>query len=121
MKEITRRELLASGAGLGLLAAAGPTPLAAAPGKRTDIVDAHVHVWTPDTEKISPGPRGSAKRTSGFPSFTPEDLAVHSRPPGGPAHQPDPDDLVRPRPQLYSGHHRRPSPTTTWGRESSRR
>ena len=58
MNPITRRELLLSGAGLGLLAVGKPSPaVATAPEKRTDIVDAHVHVWTPNTEKypLAPG------------------------------------------------------------------
>ena len=81
MKAITRRELLVAGAGLGVLAAAKPVPGAAAPGKRTDIVDAHVHVWTPDAEKYPLAP-GFSTKDFWFPSFTPEDLARHSRPQG---------------------------------------
>ena len=82
MKPITRRELLLSGAGLGLLSASKPSPVVAtAPKKRTDIVDAHVHVWTPNTEKYPLAP-GFSKKDFWFPSFTPEDLAHHSRPQG---------------------------------------
>ncbi len=82
MKPITRRELLLSGAGMGLLAASKPAQQATAVSKkRLDIVDAHVHVWTPDTERYPLAP-GFTQKDFWFPSFTPDDLARHSQPQG---------------------------------------
>lgn len=44
-------------------------------------IDAHVHVWTPDTEKYPLAP-GFAKKDMAPPSFTPEQLFAHCRPEG---------------------------------------
>ncbi len=46
-----------------------------------DIIDAHVHVWTPDTEKYPLAP-GYTREDMKPPSFTPEQLFAHSRPEG---------------------------------------
>jgi predicted TIM-barrel fold metal-dependent hydrolase len=47
----------------------------------TDIIDAHVHVWTPDTGKYPLAP-GFSKENMKPPSFTPEELFAHCRPQG---------------------------------------
>lgn len=44
-------------------------------------IDAHVHVWTPDTDKY-PLAEGFAKADMNPPSFTPEELLAHARPAG---------------------------------------
>jgi predicted TIM-barrel fold metal-dependent hydrolase len=44
-------------------------------------IDAHVHVWTPDTEKY-PLASGFTKAQMKPPSFTPEQLFVHCKPEG---------------------------------------
>ncbi len=45
------------------------------------IVDAHVHIWTPDTERY-PLPPGFTARDMWTPSFTAEELLDHCRPSG---------------------------------------
>jgi predicted TIM-barrel fold metal-dependent hydrolase len=45
------------------------------------IIDAHVHVWTPDTDKYPLGP-GYTKADMKPPSFTPEQLFQHCKPEG---------------------------------------
>jgi predicted TIM-barrel fold metal-dependent hydrolase len=45
------------------------------------IIDAHVHVWTPDTRKYPLAP-GFTKENMKPPSFTPEELFAHCRPEG---------------------------------------
>ena len=44
-------------------------------------IDAHVHVWTPDTEKYSLA-EGFLKKNMAPPSFTPEQLFAHCKPEG---------------------------------------
>ena len=75
---LTRRNFLRTTA-LAALAPAGCTSMQGAHG---NFVDAHVHVWTPDTQRypISPDPTFKKHRT--VASFTPEELFVHSRPEG---------------------------------------
>jgi predicted TIM-barrel fold metal-dependent hydrolase len=46
-----------------------------------DWIDAHVHVWTPDTDKYPLDP-GFTKDAMQPPSFTPEQLFEHCRPAG---------------------------------------
>jgi predicted TIM-barrel fold metal-dependent hydrolase len=46
-----------------------------------EIIDAHTHVWTPDTERypLAPGyPKADMKPAS----FTPEQFLAHARPQG---------------------------------------
>jgi predicted TIM-barrel fold metal-dependent hydrolase len=45
------------------------------------IIDGHVHVWTPDTDRF-PLAEGYAKENMDPPSFTPEELFAHCRPLG---------------------------------------
>src|SRR5262245_62857843 len=45
------------------------------------FIDAHVHVWTPDTAHYPLAP-GHKKADMQPPSFTPEDLFKHSKPAG---------------------------------------
>jgi predicted TIM-barrel fold metal-dependent hydrolase len=56
------------------------TACAALPGGGGSI-DAHVHVWTPDTERY-PLAEGSQKKNMAPPSFTPEQLFAHCKPEG---------------------------------------
>jgi predicted TIM-barrel fold metal-dependent hydrolase len=85
----TRRQFLTStsGAALGTsLVGAGYKPDnafgAASPGKK-DLgwIDAHVHVWTPDTEAY-PIDKAYKKENMKPPSFTPEELFALSHPQG---------------------------------------
>jgi predicted TIM-barrel fold metal-dependent hydrolase len=46
-----------------------------------NIIDAHVHVWTPDTERYPLAP-GFRKEDMAPASFTPEELFAHCRPEG---------------------------------------
>lgn len=46
-----------------------------------NYIDAHSHVWTPDTEKYPLAP-GFTKANMQPPSFTPEELMAHARPEG---------------------------------------
>jgi predicted TIM-barrel fold metal-dependent hydrolase len=71
----SRRELLAAAAG-ALAGCATP-----ATARRRGFIDAHVHVWTPDTTAfpLAPGYQVSAMQP---PSFTPEELLALARPHG---------------------------------------
>ncbi len=63
----------------------GACSLAGGPGraeKRAEgHIDAHVHVWTSDTERYPLKP-GMSKDRMAIPSFTPEELFAHSKPCG---------------------------------------
>ncbi|MEQ1858799.1 MAG: amidohydrolase family protein [Chthoniobacteraceae bacterium] len=61
------------------LAALGSTALAA--NDNAACIDAHVHVWTPDTQRY-PLAAGFTKEKMTPPSFTPEELFAHCRPHG---------------------------------------
>jgi len=50
-------------------------------GKATNYIDAHVHVWTPDTARYPLAP-GFNKDNMKPPSFTPEELFKHCKPAG---------------------------------------
>lgn len=73
---VSRRSFLATAA-LGSLAS-GCATLHPSPG---GLVDAHVHVWTPDTHRF-PIPPTTHLGDRTVPSFTPEQLFAHSRPAG---------------------------------------
>ena len=73
----SRRAFLRSTA-LAALAPSAGTAFAAAGG---DWIDAHVHVWTPDTERY-PLADGFKKETMKPASFTPEELFAHCKPEG---------------------------------------
>lgn len=81
MTDESRRAFLATtalGLGAGLT---GRTPAAAAEDDFTDLVDAHVHVWTPDTAAW-PLAAGATKADMQPPSFTAEELLATCRPHG---------------------------------------
>ena len=69
----TRRDVLRAGSLLALGACAAPS---ASP--RDGIIDAHVHVWTPDVAHYPLAPGFSADEMKP-PSFTPEELLRHAR------------------------------------------
>src|SRR5829696_7697805 len=73
----SRRAFLRSTA-LAALAPSVGTALAAA---GDDWIDAHVHVWTPDTEHY-PLAEGFKKESMKPASFTPEELFAHCKPEG---------------------------------------
>ena len=50
--------------------------------RTTAIIDAHVHVWTPDTHRYPLAASFFSGRTWSPPSFTPEELFAHCRPQG---------------------------------------
>jgi predicted TIM-barrel fold metal-dependent hydrolase len=84
----SRREFIGGSlVGLGGLAMNGisspaVSPLSAAePGDKSGYIDAHVHVWTPDTKKY-PLASGFTKDEMKPPSFTPEQLFKHATPAG---------------------------------------
>lgn len=74
---ISRRTFIRA-AGLATLAAAGRTALAA---PDSEFIDAHVHVWTPDTQRY---PLAATFKPADMKpaSFTPEELFAHSKPAG---------------------------------------
>ena len=75
---LTRRHFLRSAA----LAALAPAGCATLQGTHHGCVDAHVHVWTPDTERY-PLAHGYSKKKDMVPrSFTPEELFAHCKPQG---------------------------------------
>jgi len=53
----------------------------AADREEEGFIDAHVHVWTPDTKRY-PLASGYSKEKMAIPSFTPEELFAHARPCG---------------------------------------
>lgn len=73
----SRRAFLRSAA-LGAVASTGRTAFAAPSG---DAIDAHVHVWTPDTHRY-PLAVGFTEANMKPPSFTPEELFAHCKPEG---------------------------------------
>ena len=85
---VTRRELLrrgaASAAGLTSAAyvfSAATTAKDPQREEEMDFIDAHVHVWTPDTDKY-PLAAGFRRDEMKPPSFTPKELLAHARPSG---------------------------------------
>jgi len=75
---LTRRNFLRTTA-LAALAPAGCTSLQT---HGHGFVDAHVHVWTPDTRRYPISNDPSFKKHRTVESFTPEQLFAHSRPQG---------------------------------------
>jgi predicted TIM-barrel fold metal-dependent hydrolase len=71
----TRRAFLRSTA----LAALAPAGCASLGGLGKGHIDAHVHVWTPDTARYPLAP-GFSKADMKPASFTPEELFAHSKP-----------------------------------------
>jgi predicted TIM-barrel fold metal-dependent hydrolase len=78
MKTTTRRAFIRS-ATLAPLALTARRPAAGHPAE--SYIDAHVHVWTPDTAKY-PLAAGYTRADMKPPSFTPEQLFEHCRPEG---------------------------------------
>lgn len=74
---ITRRTFLRSSA----LAALAPAGCATLSGLGGHSIDAHVHVWTPDTQRY-PLASGFKKADMQPASFTPEELFAHCKPQG---------------------------------------
>ena len=84
--KMTRRAMLQAGAGAGAALILGAHVAAAEEkDKSADLkkgfIDAHVHVWTPDTDKY-PLAKGFTKDDVKPPSFTPEELLALARPCG---------------------------------------
>ncbi len=81
----SRRKFLQSGMlGAGACALAGPaaaSEASTAGSLEQGCIDAHVHVWTSDTERYPLAP-GYTKDRMALPSFTPEELFAHTRPSG---------------------------------------
>jgi predicted TIM-barrel fold metal-dependent hydrolase len=75
---ISRRHFLRATA----LAALAPAGCATLGSGRGNYIDAHVHVWTPDTQRYPLAAGFSKKKDMVPPSFTPEQLFAHSRPQG---------------------------------------
>lgn len=75
---LSRRAFLQTTA-LAALAPAGA--FAAAPARRGSI-DAHVHVWTPDTGRYPLADEFTKEKDMKPPSFTPAELFAHCRPEG---------------------------------------
>src|SRR4051812_31975770 len=75
---ISRRDFLRSTA----LAALAPAGCATLQGGEPHYVDAHVHVWTPDTQRYPLAPGFTVKKDMVPRSFTPEQLFAHCRPQG---------------------------------------
>ena len=71
--------LSAAGGLLGTQLLSGCVSLA---GMRHGCIDAHVHVWTPDTRTYPLAAGFTVKKDMVPPSFTPEELFAHCRPQG---------------------------------------
>lgn len=80
---LSRRDFLSASVlavGSGMIA--GRDALAASPADlQAGSIDAHVHVWTPDTRRY-PLAAGFAKEQMTLPGFTPEEFFAHARPAG---------------------------------------
>ena len=81
----TRRELLRIGVsgvgiGLGIGGLRGQTAVGN-PNERSGLIDAHVHVWTPDTKRY-PLADGFTQKEMKPSSFTPAELMAQARPNG---------------------------------------
>jgi predicted TIM-barrel fold metal-dependent hydrolase len=82
--KMSRRDVLQAGAGAATALAVGTHIAAEEKGAdlKKGFIDAHVHVWTPDTTKY-PLAKGFTKEDmKPTPSFTPEELFAHARPCG---------------------------------------
>lgn len=77
MHSIPRRSFLRA----STIAALAPLTGTSFAAMTTDCIDAHVHVWTPDTERY-PLASGFTKAQMKLASFTPEELFAHSKPAG---------------------------------------
>ncbi len=79
----TRRHFLTSTAAGGAALAISRAGMAAdpAPGTEDGWIDAHVHVWTPDTDRY-PLAEGFTREKMNPPRFTPADLLAECRPHG---------------------------------------
>jgi predicted TIM-barrel fold metal-dependent hydrolase len=78
---VTRRTFLRS----SILAALAPAAYAASPATRHahhGAIDAHVHVWTADTQRYPIAHGFSVKKDMKPASFTPEELFAHCHPSG---------------------------------------
>src|SRR5438309_323798 len=73
----TRRTFLRS----TVLAALAPAGCATLQSTSHGCIDAHVHVWTPDTHRY-PLATGFSRKDMVPPSFTPEELFAHCHPSG---------------------------------------
>lgn len=78
---ISRRGFIGSAAAAGAAVAMSLHERATAAEPITDCVDAHVHVWTPDTKRFPISPDFTEKDMVPA-SFTPQELFVHTRPAG---------------------------------------
>ncbi len=79
---LTRRQFVAQSAvGAAGALAMTHTKVAQADDVKSGWIDAHVHVWTPDTEKYRLA-AGYTKEGMAPPSFTPEELLAQARPCG---------------------------------------
>ena len=79
---LSRRDVLASGAAAAAAVALARLPAAAADEKLSTMhIDAHSHVWSPDTDRW-PLAKGQTKADLKPPSFTPEELLKLAGPVG---------------------------------------
>jgi predicted TIM-barrel fold metal-dependent hydrolase len=83
--QLNRRDLLKAGAcalgGAAISIASRPYAALALDDRAGKAIDAHVHVWTPDTKRY-PLAAGFSPEQMQPPSFTPEQLLAHARPLG---------------------------------------
>ena len=78
----TRRQFLRSGSQLALAAGLATSPqLLQGADMDESLIDAHVHVWTPDLAAY-PLAKGYTREKMNPPSFTPEQLFAHCQPHG---------------------------------------
>lgn len=74
---LSRRQWIGSAAAVSAVAATGPLAIAEQK-KPAGYIDAHVHVWTPDTDKY-PLDKRYDKSSMQPASFTPEELMAHAQ------------------------------------------
>jgi len=80
---MTRREVLGVGAAVGLTAlnSVSTSQAQTKPASETQWIDAHSHIWPPETDKFPLAP-GKTKKDLNPPSFTDDELMAIARPEG---------------------------------------
>ncbi|MCH2201668.1 MAG: amidohydrolase [Fuerstiella sp.] len=81
--EMQRREFLQKAGAIAAFTAKSPSSLSATPSalSKNGTIDAHVHVWTSDTQKY-PLAAGFTNEDLWFPSFSAEEVMERGRPAG---------------------------------------
>ena len=86
---------------------------------RDKLLDAHIHVHSPDFTKYPLAP-GFERSDLWYPSMTPDDYAGYARRLRHGAGEPRPADMVRPRSHLHHRLHRQRTGAVRWNGHRAR-